>query len=243
LESNGWITGTPLSAGAYTFTVMVIDTTGFSAAGTYTLNVDEIPEMSTVTPVSDGPIGKTDQMWASGKHVDFLVNYPVDMLDLADDQYLAVMPMVMGKNTPWSFTAIGLPKGLTCDAATGFIQGPVDAFADGNVKTITITAKDANGKDAYFSPVTLSVRAGYVPPSPPPVIAGSNGILSVSTDRGMIISVSGTGDIGTGSAVIALTPGSYTVSIRNAGTGRVVWQNTVRIDSGKTTTIRTSGLN
>ena len=58
----------------------------------------------------------------------------------------------------------------------------------------------------------------------------------------MIISVSGIGDIGTGGAVISLAPGSYTVAIRNPSTNQIAWQTTVRIDAGKTTTVKASGL-
>jgi hypothetical protein len=242
MESKGWITGIPTGTGFFTFTAMVTDSTGNSASGTCSLTVDKIPEIATATPTSDSNLNKTEQMWATGKHVDFLINYPVEMLDLAKDQYVAIIPMVMGNKTPWKFIAISLPKGLTCDPENGTIQGPVEAFADGNVKAISIAAKDADGRDSYFSPAILNIRAGYKPPSPPSVAAGSNGILSVSTDRGLVISVSGMGDIGTGGAVVSLPPGSYTVSIRSSSTGKVVWQTNIRIDSGKTTVIKTSGL-
>jgi hypothetical protein len=238
LESAGRITGVPVSPGTWSFTIMVVDETGNSASGSIMLNVEENPDIPTVAPTVDGP----GSSWVTGKHVDFIVNYPIKFLDLSADQYLVVTPMVMGNKTPWSFIAIGLPEGLTCDPTTGVIQGPTSAFADGNTRSIQVVAKDANGTDAYFSPVGFSFRAGYVVPSAPPVAVGSKGILSVSTDSGLVVSVSGIGDIGTGGASISLAPGIYTVSIRNPAANDIRWQSTVRIDSGKTTVVKTSGL-
>lgn len=39
----------------------------------------------------------------------------------------------------------------------------------------------------------------------------------------------------------SLPPGNYTDSIRNPSTNQVVWQTNVRIDGGKTTTVKASG--
>ena len=167
LNANGLITGVPTSTGMQTFTVAVYDAAENSAAGSFTLNVLKIPDIATTTPTADSNLNQTQQMWASGKYVNFWMAYPTNIftgnfLDLAKDQYASIMPYVLCGKQPWSFTAIGLPKGLTCDSATGLIQGPVSAFADGNVKGITVAVKDADGKDPYSTPAGLSIRAGYV---------------------------------------------------------------------------------
>jgi hypothetical protein len=247
LGANGLITGIPTTTGMQTFNVAVFDATGSSAAGSFSLNVDKIPDIATTTPTADRGLSPEEQMWASGKHVDFWVAYPTNVytgnfIDLAKDQYVAITPYVLCGKQPWSFTVVGLPKGLTYDSATGLIQGPVAAFADGNVKGITAAAKDADGKDPYQTPATFSIRAGYVAPTYSTGTGNGKGVLSVSADRGMIISVSGIGDIGIGGAVISLAPGNYTVSIRNPSTNQIIWQTTVRIDAGKTTTVKASGL-
>ena len=124
LQSKGWITGTPSSTGMCNFTAMVTDAAGNTAAGSFSLDVDKIPNIATTTPTSDSSLSQTQQMWASGKRVDFIVNYPIDILDLAKDQYVAITPMVLGNKIPWSFIAIGLPKGLICDPVTGTHPGP-----------------------------------------------------------------------------------------------------------------------
>jgi hypothetical protein len=247
LSANGLITGVPLTAGMKTFTVAVYDAAENSAAGSFTLNVLKIPDAATTTPTADSNLNQTEQMWASGKYVKFWMVYPTNVftgnfLDLPKDGYAAIMPYVLCGKQPWSFTAIGLPKGLTCDSATGLIQGPASAFGDGNVKGVTIAVKDADGKDPYATPAGLSIRAGYAAPTYSTGTGSGKGVLSVSADRGMVISVSGIGDIGTGGAVISLTPDSYTVSIRNPSTNQIVWQTTVRIDAGITTTVKASGM-
>jgi uncharacterized protein (TIGR03437 family) len=89
LGSTGTLSGTPTTAGSYTFTVKVTDTTGASAVGTFTLTV--APPALTVTTPSPLPSGMVT------------VQYPQQVLAAS------------GGNAPYTFSvpANSLPAGLT----------------------------------------------------------------------------------------------------------------------------------
>lgn len=62
------------------------------------------------------------------------------------------------------------------------------------------------------------------------------GTLSVSDDQGHLYV--GGNYIGKGSAVVSLSAGSYTLSAKSPSSGEMCWQRTIRIDGGKTTTVK-----
>lgn len=68
---------------------------------------------------------------------------------------------VTATNDPTSFSASGLPPGLTLDPATGLISGEVVEAGD---YTVTVTA--SNGAGSQQTDITISVNA-YLPPQVP----------------------------------------------------------------------------
>ena len=92
LSSTGTLSGTPTTAGSYTFTVKVTDSTGASAVDTFTLTV--AAQALTVTTPSPLPSGMTN------------VQYPQQVLSAS------------GGNAPYTFSvpANSLPAGLNLNA-------------------------------------------------------------------------------------------------------------------------------
>jgi len=64
----------------------------------------------------------------------------------------------------------------------------------------------------------------------------STGTLSVSDDYGYLYV--GSSYIGKGSAVVTLAVGNYTLYDYSPTTGNLCWQKSIRIDGGKTTTVK-----
>jgi VCBS repeat-containing protein len=75
---------------------------------------------------------------------------------------------------PLTFTAMGLPPGLTIDPVTGVISGEIESgAADGGPYTVTVTADDGKGgtvKVTFTYTVDNVPPAIVNPPNPPPVI-------------------------------------------------------------------------
>ena len=89
--------------------------------------------------------------------------------------------------------------------------------------------------------VRSAQRGGAGQPVVPGVGGGSvsgTGTLSVSDDNGELY-VNG-GYIGRGLAVVTLPAGNYTLYARSPSTGAICWQTGIRIDAGRTTTVRQS---
>jgi VCBS repeat-containing protein/CshA-type fibril repeat protein len=95
-------------------------------------------------------------------------------------------------NNVFSFTATGLPTGLTIDPATGIITGTLTANASqggtGGVYTITVTAKDSTG-------ATINQNFDFTATNPAPTAHADTGTitentatLSVSAANGVILS-------------------------------------------------------
>ena len=184
--------------------------------------------------------GSLGPAWADIDYVGLLsvtsAYFPIP--DLFQNQSLYIIPMVQGDplQLPWTFTATGLPKGVTCDSSTGVIQGKLNGAPIGTYK-VEVFFKDAAGNEASFSfpisiisskPANSSIGGGQS--------AGDNGTLSVSTSNNGSLYVDGT-YIGQGIAVVTLAPGSYTLTCEDSTTGDILWEKTISIDAGKTTTV------
>jgi uncharacterized protein (TIGR03437 family) len=129
LGSTGSLSGTPTTAGSYTFTVKVTDSAGASAVGTFTLTV--AAQSVTITTPSPLPSGMAT------------VQYPQQVLSAS------------GGNPPYAFTAAAnsLPSGLTLNSG-GAISGTPTVTG---TFTFILTATDATGQTGTAT-LALTIR-------------------------------------------------------------------------------------
>src|SRR5579883_2629398 len=148
--TTGVISGTidPRAAGTYTVTVKAVDG-GNSSSVTFTWNVAD-----TTPPDITNPGTQTNNEGDS-------VNLAIKAVD----------------NDPGTFTATGLPPGLSIDATTGVITGNIDPRGEGTY-SVTVTASD-NGHPAS---VTFTWN---VADTTPPSFTVSN----QTSDEGAVISL------------------------------------------------------
>jgi len=121
LSANGVISGTPVSAGTYSFTVMALDSKGCTATADFTLVVGTAVTPLVLPPavLPNGQVG---------------TSYPTQML-----------PPATGGTGPYTYIATGLPPGLTYDPVTREIKGTPTL---GGTFNITVTVTDAAGATA-----------------------------------------------------------------------------------------------
>ncbi|MBB6501399.1 putative Ig domain-containing protein [Pedobacter cryoconitis] len=139
ISPTGLISGTPAATGNFTFSVIVTDSKGCSATGQFTLIVGNSAVIS-LPPATlpDGVVGSV---------------YPVQTL-----------PAATGGTTPYTYTATGLPPGLTFDPVTRNITGTPTLAGP---FTVTVTVTDANNLTASANyPINVTV--------PAPVVAGGS---------------------------------------------------------------------
>jgi hypothetical protein len=156
LTSNGRLVGTPTKAGTFSYHLRLTDAKETYVEGDYTQKIVE------------------------GGTINFIVSWS-QTLSYNENQVVVYVPLVQGGKLPWIFTIDGLPDGLTYDPETGLISGTTTTKAD--VRMITIKAKDADGKEALVSPLTVILM---INPPKPSFIAGQkspyegtyNGIFS-----------------------------------------------------------------
>lgn len=115
ISTAGAITGTPATAGTYTFSLVATDAIGCKTTAVYTLVINGALTLPTAT-LPNGMAGKV---------------YPP-----------ITLPSPTGGSTPYVFSSANLPAGLSLDPNTGTITGtPTTAGA----YTFTVTATDADG--------------------------------------------------------------------------------------------------
>ena len=127
----GVLSGTPTATGSFKVSATVTDSSRLTATQSYTLAVAAPPLVITTASVPNGTVGAA---------------------------YSATLAATGGA-TPYTWTAIGLPAGLTLSAA-GAISGTPTAPA---AATLAVTLKDASGATASKS-YSLSIA---LPPAPP----------------------------------------------------------------------------
>jgi Putative Ig domain len=118
-SSTGLISGTPTTAGSYSVTVTATDTTGAHGSAPFTWTINSATG-NTVTVTNPG-----NQTTAAGT----AVSLQISATDSASGQTL-------------TYSATGLPAGLSINSSTGLITGtPTTA----GTNSVTVTAKDTTG--------------------------------------------------------------------------------------------------
>lgn len=113
---SGSVSGTPTTAGASMVTVTVTDAGGKTDRATFTWRI--------VTKLTLAAIA--DQGTTQGRSV-------------------TLSPSAGGGTTPFTWSATGLPNGLSIDSATGVITGTPDTLG---ASTVTVTVTDARKQNA-----------------------------------------------------------------------------------------------
>lgn len=135
LSPSGLISGTATTPGSYAFTIQVNDTNTPPAVSTqnYVLNVSvQFAEQFVTTP-PDGVVGQP---------------------------YVSTPLAVMDGTAPYTFTATGLPAGLSINASTGQITGiPTTANPTGSSVLVTATDSALPPESVTYSP---TIRIGDV---------------------------------------------------------------------------------
>jgi gliding motility-associated-like protein len=143
------IAGVPTQSGSYNVNVKVTDADGTIANQTYTIKVNGELTLPTAT-LPNGLVGTI---------------YPAQIL-----------PPVTGGTGPYTYTATGMPPGLTFTPGTREIKGTP---LSGGTFTVTMTAKDNNGLTTSTD-YTIVVNVGAPVVNAVTVCSGTAATLSVS---------------------------------------------------------------
>ncbi|WP_442589040.1 putative Ig domain-containing protein [Pedobacter sp. AW31-3R] len=136
LSPTGVLSGRPTMPGDYTFSIIAVDSKGCTAVAIFTLNVTTITMTLPPATLPDGMVGS--------------IYAP------------QTLPAVIGGTSPFTYTATGVPPGLSFNPITRELTGTPTL---GGTFTITVTVTDANGLTATQD-YTIAIRV------PAPQLAG-----------------------------------------------------------------------
>jgi Putative Ig domain len=129
VSTGGAVSGTPNSEGTVSISVTVTDSSGTKASGNFSVVIAGPALIVTTTTLTSGAL---------------TVPYSATLA-------------ASGGTTPYTWTATGLPDGLSVASATGSISGTPTAMG---VFTVNVTVKDSAGATA---PATLSLTINAAP--------------------------------------------------------------------------------
>ncbi|RCW28296.1 putative Ig domain-containing protein, partial [Ciceribacter lividus] len=139
LSSGGILSGTPTTAGSYSFAVKATDANGTTGEGTYTLTVAPPAATFVFTP-SGGALTAA----------------------MVGEDYSQSISATGGRGTLiYSLASGTLPKGLTLNVSTGELTGPLTVDAEAKDYSFTIQVRDGNGSTGTAS-YTLTVKSRVV---------------------------------------------------------------------------------
>ncbi|MCU1392489.1 MAG: autotransporter protein [Ilumatobacteraceae bacterium] len=143
MDTTGSLSGTPTTAGTYTVVVQVTDAMSATASATYTLTVGAALAVGT-TALPNG---------------DVRTPYPATALTTS------------GGTAPYTWSAVGLPAGLSLDPATGVLSGTPTAAGTSTIQVTVVDAVAAASSAQYSMTINqLPVITG--PASPPAAQVG-----------------------------------------------------------------------
>jgi len=183
--ATGVISGTPTTAAGtpYSVTLTVTDSRGVTASMTYTLAVNSPLTISGPASLPNGTLGAA---------------------------YVSTTVTATGGSGVYTWTATGLPSGLSIAGATGAITG-TPSGGTASVNTVVVTVTDSNSATATKT-YTLTVNPGA---SSAPIITS----VSASTEGQSLIAPNTWVSIyGSNFAPTAFTD-TWTTSIKNSSTG------------------------
>jgi len=129
------ITGTPTTPGIYTIPVTATDANGNTVTSNYTVTITD-PFVLPAATLANGTTG---------------VMYPPQ-----------IIPAAVGGTTPYTYTASGLPAGLTFNPTTRAITGTPTVAG---TFTVPVTATDADGKTATTNYSITVINPLVLPPA------------------------------------------------------------------------------
>src|SRR5262249_10436621 len=132
------VSGTPNTAGTSSFTIQVADSSGLTSSKAISLTIN--PATLTITTSRQLPDATLNQAYA---------------------QSLAAV----GGQSPYRWTATGLPAGLSINSSTGQISGTPSAAGNFGIAITVTDAALANSSDRF----TLNVN---LPPAPGAILTG-----------------------------------------------------------------------
>jgi type II secretory pathway component PulJ len=170
--TNGTVTGTPNLPGISAVTVTITDANGAVATQNFTVKINDPPLITTLA-LPAGQVG---------------------------DPYSATVSET-GGTSPMSWSATGLPAGLSIVSGTGEIQGTPTATG---TSAITVTATDAAGASATM-PLALVITPGALVSSTSPSALGQG-----ATNR--TVAVNGSGFVNGSSLSVVFSGGGVAVN-------------------------------
>jgi hypothetical protein len=145
---------------------------------------------------------------------------------------------ITATNTPTSYSASGLPSGLSINTSTGLISGTVSSSLSAGIYSVTITATNAGGSSTKTLLLTLSL-----PALPLPIITSVSSIrvvLGVTVSHQVVgtnsptlylavglpagISLNSSNGILSGAALTTVSPGLYVATITVANSSGIATQ-------------------
>jgi hypothetical protein len=194
-STSGALSGTPTTSGTYQFQVSVYDTASASASQTYTLTVVQPP--LTITTASPLPTGQKSSAYST--------------------TFAAT-----GGRPPYSWSATGLPTGLTLASTTGVLSGTP---TQEGLFQIAVTVTDSTVVAAVSASGTFSLTISAIPitftnaPLPNGTVAAAYTALVTTTGGDAPVTFNSTGL----PAGLTLSPaGSITGTPTTAGSFTVV---------------------